>query len=273
MKSRILTALVLFPPVIYIIGWSPWWLFLAAVAFTGGVSLREYFEICRQSGLRTLPALAYAGAAGTMLAAALALRGGRDLSVLVLGVFILLTASWAVWRIEDAKHYLAGAAATVLGVLYIALPLSFLIPLRFRDTSNGTKLILLLFLVIWAGDICAYFVGRTLGRHLLFPRVSPKKTYEGAVAGLAGSLLVAWVFTHWFWPEAHPPTVLLLAGLISVAGQIGDFAESAMKRGAGLKDSGTILPGHGGMLDRIDALLFGSAVLWLALLIKDDWTR
>jgi phosphatidate cytidylyltransferase len=273
MKSRILTALVLFPPVIYLIGWSPWWLFLAAVTFTAGVSLREYFDICRHSGFQALPSLGYGGAAVTILAAALPLRGGPDLTWILLGTFVLLTIAWAVLRIEDAKQYLAGVAATVLGVFYVVLPLSFLIPLRFRDTSSGTKLILFLFLVIWAGDICAFFVGKSVGRHLLFPRVSPKKTFEGAAAGLAGSILVAWGFTHRFWPAADVPTMLLLAGLIAIAGQIGDLAESAMKRGAGLKDSGAILPGHGGMLDRIDALLFGSAALWLALSIKDLWTR
>ena len=111
-------------------------------------------------------------------------------------------------------------------------------------------------------------MGRALGRHLLSPRVSPKKTVEGAVAGLAGSLLIAGAFAHWFWPTADLKTVILLAGLIALAGQIGDLAESAMKRGAGMKDSGSILPGHGGLLDRIDALLFGAPALWLALMLK-----
>ena len=127
----------------------------------------------------------------------------------------------------------------------------------------------MLFLVIWAGDIFAYFIGRTVGRHLLFPRVSPKKTWEGSVAGFAGSLLAAWAYTHWVWRTADMVTVLFLAGLVAMAGQVGDLAESAMKRSAGVKDSGSLLPGHGGMLDRVDALLFGSAVLWLALALKD----
>jgi phosphatidate cytidylyltransferase len=104
---------------------------------------------------------------------------------------------------------------------------------------------------------------------LLFPRVSPKKTWEGAMAGLAGSLLAAGAYSRWAWRTADLAVVLILAGLIAIAGQVGDLAESAMKRGAGVKDSGGILPGHGGVLDRIDALLFGSAALWLALSLKD----
>jgi phosphatidate cytidylyltransferase len=162
-------------------------------------------------------------------------------------------------------------ATTIFGVLYVAFTLSWLLPLRFAEPATGQKWILLLFLVIWAGDICAFFIGRSLGRHLLSPRVSPKKTVEGALAGLAGSVLIAWAFAHWFWPAADLKTVLPLAALIAVTGQVGDLVESALKRGANLKDSAALLPGHGGMLDRIDSLLFGVPVLWVTLAIKDLW--
>ena len=123
---------------------------------------------------------------------------------------------------------------------------------------------LLLFLVIWADDTFAYLVGRTIGRKMLFPSISPKKTLEGSVAGFVGSLLVAWGFARLFWQTASLKTVILLAGLVALFGQIGDLAESAMKRGANLKDSGSVLPGHGGLLDRVDSLLFGAPVLWLS---------
>ena len=130
---------------------------------------------------------------------------------------------------------------------------------------------LLLFLVIWADDTFAYLVGRTIGRNMLFPSISPKKTLEGSVAGFVGSLLVAWGFAHLFWQTASLKKVILLAGLVALFGQIGDLAESAMKRGANLKDSGSVLPGHGGLLDRVDSLLFGAPVLWLSLAIMDFW--
>jgi phosphatidate cytidylyltransferase len=106
---------------------------------------------------------------------------------------------------------------------------------------------------------------------MLFPSISPKKTLEGSVAGFVGSLLVAWGFARLFWQTANLKTVILLAGLVALFGQIGDLAESAMKRGANLKDSGSVLPGHGGLLDRVDSLLFGAPVLWLTLAIMDIW--
>jgi phosphatidate cytidylyltransferase len=271
MKSRILTALVLFPPVIYLIGWSPYWLFLAAVLATAERSLYEYFLICRNAGVKSFPALGYAGAACVCLAQTAALFLPVNPTLAVLGLFLLLSLSLGLRWTVDLEDYLQAVSSTIFGILYVGFTLSCLMPLRFSDPARGQKLIFLLFLVIWAGDICAFFVGRSLGRHLLFPRVSPKKTVEGAVGGLAGSLLIAWAFAHWFWQTGDLKTVILLAALIAMAGQAGDFAESAMKRGAGMKDSAAILPGHGGLLDRIDAVLFGVPTLWLALLIKDSW--
>ncbi|MBI4164952.1 MAG: phosphatidate cytidylyltransferase [Acidobacteria bacterium] len=269
MKTRILTALLLFPPAIYVIGWSPLWLFLAVVLLLAGLALHEYFLLCRASGFRVLAELGYAGTGGVCLAEAHAARGGANLTFVVFGVFLLLTLAAALVQVREVKDYLAAVATTALSVLYVGLPLALLIPIRFKDPASGFHWVFVLFLTIWAGDIFAYFIGRTVGRHLLFPRVSPKKTWEGSVAGFAGSLLAAWAYTHWAWRAADGVIVLILAGLIAIAGQVGDLAESAMKRSAGVKDSGSLLPGHGGMLDRIDAMLFGSAVLWLALSLKD----
>jgi phosphatidate cytidylyltransferase len=131
----------------------------------------------------------------------------------------------------------------------------------------GSRFLLLLFVVIWAGDICAYMVGRPYGRTPFFARISPRKTWEGALAGLAGSVLAGWAFAHWFWKTADVMTVILLAVWIAEAGQVGDLVESAIKRGANQKDSGTLLPGHGGWLDRIDSLIFAAPALWLALFV------
>ena len=175
----------------------------------------------------------------------------------------------------DLKLYLGSASSTIFGVIYVGGTLSCLVPLRFSRQSlppaPGREPVLFLFLVVWAGDMFAYFAGRSMGRTQLFERVSPKKTVEGAMGGFAGSLLIAWGFARWFWQTADVKTVMLLGVLVAVAGQTGDLVESALKRCGEVKDSGGLLPGHGGLLDRIDSLIFGAPALWLALALKDLW--
>jgi phosphatidate cytidylyltransferase len=169
----------------------------------------------------------------------------------------------------------------VFAFTYIALPLGMLVELR--QQAAGAIYLLYLLLVVWAGDIFAYFVGKSLGRHWMAPRISPKKTWEGAAASLVASAGVGWLLFHHAEqvssallrvglitrpggmyglevPDLAP--VILLTIFLNVAAQLGDLVESLIKRGAGVKDSGSILPGHGGMLDRIDALLFAAPVLW-----------
>jgi phosphatidate cytidylyltransferase len=284
MKPRILTALLLIPPVIYLIGWSPKWLLFAAVIVSMELCLYEFFKICQHAGFKPLSVLAYL--AGATLCAARAVDTSKPevYSFVVLVAFVLMTLSVALAMTHDLKTYLGAIATTILGVVYIGLALSCLLPLRFSrlgagslglsgtaGATGGRKLMLLLFLVIWADDTFAYLVGRAMGRKMLFPSISPKKTLEGSVAGLVGSLLVAWGFARLFWQTASLKKVILLGGLVALFGQIGDLAESAMKRGANLKDSGSALPGHGGLLDRVDSLLFGAPVLWLTLTIMDVW--
>jgi phosphatidate cytidylyltransferase len=284
MKPRILTALLLIPPVVYLIGWSPKWLFLAAVIVSVELCLYEFFKICQHAGFRPLSVLAYLASAALCAVRTVDTSKPEMYLVVLLVTFVLMTLAIALVMTRDLNTYLGATATTIFGVAYIGLTLSCLLPLRFSRlgagslgfvgtaaTAGGRKLMLLLFLVIWADDTFAYLVGRTIGRKLLFPSISPKKTLEGSVAGFVGSLLVAWGFARLFWQTASLKTVILLAGLVALSGQIGDLAESAMKRGANLKDSGTVLPGHGGLLDRMDSLLFGAPVLWLTLAIMDIW--
>jgi phosphatidate cytidylyltransferase len=166
--------------------------------------------------------------------------------------------------------------------VYIALPLAMLVQLR--QQWAGAFLILYLLLVVWAGDIFAYFVGKAVGRHLMAPRVSPKKTWEGAVASVVASVGIGGALFYYASPVStallqwgliqrrdgmfgleRPALlpILVLTAVLNIAAQLGDLVESLIKRGAGVKDSGALLPGHGGMLDRIDALLFATPVLWL----------
>jgi len=283
MLKRTLTALLLIPPVVYLIGWSPPWLFVAAVAAAVVLALREYFGLCRAMGIKVFACTGYAASVALCLALGLLPRqAGPAVMIPWLLVLLLLLPTLAMWPSTSLKEYLAATAATLFGTLYVGFALSCLVPIRYAShiirgyqvpgsagsqRVAGPEPILLLFLVIWAGDICAYLVGRPWGRTPFFARISPRKTWEGALAGLAGSLLAAWAFARWFWKTADLKTVILLAAWIAVAGQVGDLVESAIKRGANQKDSGTLLPGHGGFLDRIDSLLFAAPALWLALLV------
>ena len=148
-------------------------------------------------------------------------------------------------------------------MLLITLPLSFAIRLH----GVAPRFLLFALGITWAADSTAYFVGRAIGKHPLAPHISPKKTWEGSIGSMIGSLAVAYAFSFWLhFPLVH---LLLMAVVGNIAGQMGDLLESAIKRGAGVKDSGTMLPGHGGILDRIDALLVAAPVLWFILLLKD----
>jgi phosphatidate cytidylyltransferase len=287
MLKRTLTSLLLMPPALYLIGWAPKWLFVVAVVAVVELALREFFALARQMGYKTFPVLGYVAAAA--LCVAQTSPGGKSTTgaMCLLILLILLIPSLALERSMDLKDYLGAVAVTLFSILYIGLTLSCLVAIRFAlpplnalylirahqvESAVGNHLLLLLFLVIWAGDICAYLVGRSVGRTPFFARISPHKTVEGALGGLAGSLLAAWALVHWYWTTADLKAVLLIAAWVAVAGQIGDLVESALKREANQKDSGTLLPGHGGFLDRIDSLIFGAPALWLALVAQGLWS-
>lgn len=190
----------------------------------------------------------------------------------------LLLLVWSSFRLE-LPQVLAGSAAGAFMLLYIAFPLA-LIP-QILAVEDGTALLLFLFLCVWCGDIAALYVGKRFGRRKLAPTLSPNKTWEGAIASVGGSVLFGMgliLLGDWFSAHQSPFTrlhtswpwwaFLLLAILLNVAAQLGDLVESAIKRGVGVKDSGTLLPGHGGVLDRIDALLLAAPVLWLVLVLR-----
>ena len=259
--------------------------FAAAVAL---VTVQEFLKLTESYGVLPLrlPTYVFAGLLFLLLAVTAAETPQVSALKFVLGVgfasaiapFIFLTI--AMRRAQLSGAYPA-AAASSFAFAYIALPLAMLVQLR--QQWAGAFSLLYLLLVVWAGDIFAYFVGRSVGRHLMAPRISPKKTWEGAAASLAASLVVgSLLFTYALQisslllrvgliqrrdglfglekPELWP--IILLTVVLNIAAQLGDLVESLIKRGAGVKDSGTILPGHGGMLDRIDALLFAAPVLW-----------
>ncbi len=148
----------------------------------------------------------------------------------------------------------------LFGMLYVAYTLGHFLLLR--NQQDGALLVLFVLLVTWAGDAAAYYVGKTWGARPLAPRLSPNKTVEGFLGGLVVAPLIAWIGHLWFLPVVTPVDCLILGILFTVLGLLGDLSESALKREAGVKDSGALIPGHGGMLDRVDSLLLNAPVFY-----------
>lgn len=257
MTRRVLTALVLIPPVLLLVWLAPTWLFLLLGALPVGLlALWEYLELAGRWG--TMPArwALYGAALALWLAAAF--WSGQLVWVLAGGgLFLILVAAFQQRLRTEA---LSASAASLLGLLYIAAPFALLIDLR--GEFHGRLALIYLLVLVWVGDTAAYFVGRVLGRHKLVPALSPGKTVEGTAASLVATVAVGfWLFRVWFDPagEAH---AFMLPLITNVVAQFGDLAESALKRRAGVKDSSGLIPGHGGMLDRVDSLLFAGPALW-----------
>jgi phosphatidate cytidylyltransferase len=271
MIRRMVTAV----PLAVLAGWliiqKREWLFILVLLAVVEIALREFFAIGRNAGLRSLTWLGYGGAMALCLAQAAEIHHTAHTVAITLGLlaFVIFVAALISW--PDPKGYLAGVATTLLGIVYVAFALSLLIPLRFSDPATGRMLTLLLFLATWGNDIFAYAVGRWIGRTFLYPRISPRKTFEGSIAGLTGAVLVGWLFGRYYWKAVSLALVVILSLVIAVSSQAGDVVESAMKREANMKDSSTLLPGHGGMLDRIDSLLFATPVLWLVWELRGVW--
>jgi phosphatidate cytidylyltransferase len=284
--KRVLTALVLIPVVLLLILRAP----IAVLAFvTGVVAVAAIYELLKLSeayGIQPLriPIYVFCGVffvliavhPGTTDLSSTAAFSYTALSASVLAPFVFLSIAM---RRDQLSSAFSAAMVPALGFVYIALPLALLVQLR--EQWRGSFLLLYLLLLVWAGDIFAYFIGKPFGRHRMSPRVSPNKTWEGAIASVVASVAVGILMFHYAQPissglirahlierqsgifEEWPLLpVIALSFALNVAAQLGDLVESLIKRGAGAKDSGAVLPGHGGMLDRIDALLFAAPVLW-----------
>jgi len=169
---------------------------------------------------------------------------------------------WSLLGRRPVEDSLSSDSITFFGAVFLATLLGFLIGLRRLGDELGAKLIFFLFLVVWGGDAAAYYLGRLFGRHPLAPRVSPKKTIEGALGGFLGSWAGAQLARVWFFPEMTPLDGWILGGLLCASGILGDLVESVWKRGAGAKDSATWVIGHGRILDRCDSPLFGGPILY-----------
>jgi phosphatidate cytidylyltransferase len=287
--KRILTAVVLIPIVLVLVLRAPVPVLAAVAAVVALLTVHELLKLSAAYGIEALgwPTYLYVG----LFFLLLAINPGSDTPLLstasfshtaifaaALAPFLFLTIAM---RRADLRTAFPAALVSAFSFAYVALPLGFLVQLR--EQWAGAFLLLYLLLLVWAGDIFAYFVGKAIGRHRMSPRISPNKTWEGAIASLLASVGVgillyanalsissALLRAHFITqkdgyfglqqPQLWP--VFWISAVINLAAQLGDLVESLIKRGAAVKDSGAILPGHGGMLDRVDALLFAAPVLW-----------
>jgi phosphatidate cytidylyltransferase len=300
--KRVLTAVILIPIVVLALFRAPLWLFALLVLGVALLAAREYFDIAEANGVTPFRAISYlliicvflvvytVGRTVTErpfnLAMPLQMISGAALLLLVFSPFILLAVGMSRDPLAQA---LPDSAVSLLVLPYIGLSLGSMIIVR--SLGMGSLFLLFLMLVVWSGDIAAYYVGRAIGKHKLAPRISPGKTWEGAIASVIGATIIGLVVFRYVQPignflvgahvlslprstvlDANPPLlmkqvpvalVILFSAITNVAAQIGDLAESMLKRGGNIKDSGTLLPGHGGVLDRIDALLFAAPVGWV----------
>ena len=289
MIKRVVTAVVLIPLVLLLVLKAPLYVMAIVAGAVALLAVAEFLKLASHYGVQPLWQATYiyvvlfflfvmaASTNRVPLVETTAMIYGLALAVAV-APFVFLTI--AMRRSELATGY-PSATAAMFAFSYIAIPMALLV--QIRQQPAGAILVIYTMLVVWAGDIFAYFVGKAVGRHRMAPEVSPKKTWEGAVASVLASVLVG---TLWFQHGAAISTWLMQAGLIqrrdgmfglqqpglwtvvvlsavvNIAAQLGDLVESLIKRGAGVKDSGAILPGHGGMLDRVDAMLFAVPVVW-----------
>jgi len=287
--KRILTAVVLIPIVLLLVLRAPVAVVALVTALVALLAAQELLKISEAYKIRPFhwPTYIFVGLFFLFLAVNL----GHDTPLLSTSVFAGTAAFVATiatfvflvigMRRADLSTGFPAAMTSAFAFAYVALPLGCLV--QIREQASGAFLLLYLLLLVWAGDIFAYFVGRPLGRHLMSPRISPKKTWEGATASMIASVGVGMLLYNYALPistalfNAHliekkdglfalekAPLwpIILLSAVLNIAAQLGDLVESLIKRGANIKDSGTILPGHGGMLDRVDALLFAAPVLW-----------
>ena len=252
--KRVATALILIPLVLYLVIWGPVWAVFAGVIVCSMLCYREYCGIAAGYGIARLGPVGYAAGLGV-----LALTDKAAIFVTVVALAGIALAM----RSSELTETLPRASAMLLGVLYIFGPWKCAVLLR--DISPFWLLFALA--INWVGDISAYYVGRSVGMHKLAPRVSPGKTWEGAMASVAAAMVFGVVYLKRFWPQMPMIEAIALSALANVAGQLGDLAESALKRGAGVKDSGTLLPGHGGLLDRVDSTLFSMPAVYVWLLL------
>ncbi len=272
MKTRLLTAAIALPILIASII-LPWWvretvwIFVVIAVLALAAGLFEFFTLTKKLELKADASVAFLGAAAFVVAFIFdAPAKAPDLLLLTVALFVIGVLISQTFRFQkDFSKMLAGVGVTLLGVFYVVFLGGFLIATRigFENVPGlSTNLLLFFLVVLFGSDSGAYFAGRAFGKHKLAPAISPGKTIEGLIGGIVAAAGFAALCTFVFFPELPYNFSIPLAIVMAVVGVLGDLAESAMKRGSGAKDAANILPGHGGLLDRLDSLLFNAPILY-----------
>ncbi|MBW1821055.1 MAG: phosphatidate cytidylyltransferase [Deltaproteobacteria bacterium] len=235
--------------------------FVVLVGVVCLLSMWEYFRIVSDAKGKVVSVINIVGVLVGALITLAASAGSINLVSGIIALNMIICGLISIPQYKTNPLVLETIKKQLQGIIYIPLLLSFLVLIR--NQADGMIWIFLILAVIFAGDTSAYYFGSYLGRHKLCPAVSPKKTIEGSIGGLAANLLVGSVVKLFFLPELPWVPSLFLFVFMGIAGQAGDLFESMLKRSSKVKDSGSLLPGHGGFLDRIDALLFAAPVVYL----------
>lgn len=277
MLLRLLTAAVLIPVVVALVWWAPAIILAGIAAVVTILALVEFLNLGDRIGLRGFKLWTYF--CTVLIFYAQFSLGRVETHSFAGGVSMVRDATGGTLSVEAALlMFLFGCVVLGLltkrplhevlpaisigsaALLFVVLPFSYIVRLD-EIEPVGRQLVLFTLVLVWAGDMLAYFVGKSLGRVPMAPMLSPKKTWEGALGNVLASMIVAVLFAKWMQTDVI--TLLVIAGIANIAGQAGDLIESAYKRGAAVKDSGGLLPGHGGMLDRIDSLILATPVVWI----------
>ena len=265
--KRILTAIVALPSLLYTVWSSSPYFFVILSAIAIVLALGEFYSLAAKAGCKPQAVAGYS--AGLVVIASFVFEE-PSLTVAALAGLSIWSLGAAIFQPENMKKVLVSVSATVFGVIYVALLAGCLVGVRMISDSAArtpvphlaSKLLTMFFAIVMMTDTGAYYTGRAIGRHKLAPRVSPGKTIEGAIGGLVMAVVAGFLSRLVFFPEIPVIHALVLGVTIGAIGQIGDLAESLLKRGSNVKDSGNLLPGHGGMLDRVDSILFCAPVLY-----------
>jgi len=260
-KKKVWTGIFLVPPIIALVIAGPPVVLPLMVLLATFLGMREYYTLALP---HSRPLERFLGIGLGLACSALMAFGSAGWMAPFL-VFLLLCLSVLFMATsQDLSSTTLNLGVTFFGIVYIGFLLSYVSLIR--NMPGGKAWALFLIATVWAGDISAYFGGSRFGRHKLYPKISPKKTVEGLIGAVLGSIVVALAFSQLFIPQLEKGLCVLIAAGLGVLGQLGDFTESMLKRSAQVKDSGSLIPGHGGMLDRLDSFLFSAPFLYYLLL-------